>query len=1221
MTSPIRARFRRIAVIGALVGLVLAALVAAAPLVISGHRLGRVVGWMLPPLRGQVRVGGGTWTWAAVWAVARGRPGAIALDDVLIIDPDGERVFQARHLATAIQVDRQTSAVVLHDLRVTDAFWRMARTKDLRGIGFLTAFQRPAVPKLATASPASAATPALSFRIAKAQLQNLDAEFDLPGWALTLRQVAVARGQLAVSSAAHGPTAFTFEALDADARGGGMVAVIVGGRRLVLPFSSTLLARVATTAAAPDAIELDARAIKTGRSVSTLKGRFAGVFGPGTGPPSAELAVTIAHAADAVTAVAAGHPESAELTVDGEGAGLDFALSGPLAAPLIVADAHGFDLRFRGLLFNRTGFHLDSQPAARRIRLTTLAFDSPAGGRITVDGSLDRRLAGCRLGFDGFNVGPYLPAPLLPFAGGTLDGHLRAEVDLGRPMARIDDTDLVVTRPPHVAGPPVVRLVSATGPRASGRAVKRGAALRFAPTFLRDGTLTLPRITAALWGGRVTARGRIRLWDPLTSDWMPSPWFVLKVDAERIAFERIVGSDFAVGTVSLRAQARGTLQSLTLEASFAPHQRVRILGDSFSLPSTITASLDTARLEVAPLILHGQSGSALGARGRIELSGALALAVDVMGFPLRKLPGLSDIELPLDGQVQGQLRLSGTRGAPAVAGQLAIVDAHFQGRPIGGGTLTVSPIAQGGIRGRGQVIEGMMADGTLVPARGGVKGDVALTLRRLRLDPFLGGLPGGAAAAGIVSGVVTAHVAPAEPPSIDGRLSELTLLVTGPPLWAPGTATGTARPSVDFHSEGEVRVTAQARGGAMTLAPARFKGRAGTLELAGETKRGDAKGRVRAHLDLNELGELAKPWVERLGGAVDFEAEGSLDAAGLHPFLRGSIAVTSQARLRLRNLPIDASVAPGRIALTEVGATTRDLSVTLGRDTLLISGQLTRARNETPRLAVDLRGALDPRLVEPFARKVVRDIDGRLGLNAYIDGPVAAPRVRAHLDLGGTTFTLVEGAQRFSVPRGELSVDLNATERQVELRDLELRMGSQVRMILGGAAPSTAGTLAGHGTGQVGKLRLAREDLFRIIAVDLPARGTVHALPTPDVIIDDATFSLRLAGAPERRLVLSGEVEVAAAHVPEELRNRKKTLSRPALSRSPARVAMDRTQLDVHIHSRKGAVIVELDHAPDLTADVDLKIGGSVAQPRTEGKLKPAGVYSRIVMFVGELFR
>ena len=48
LTSPIRARFRRIAVIGALVGLVLAALVAAAPLVISGHRLGRVVGWMLP---------------------------------------------------------------------------------------------------------------------------------------------------------------------------------------------------------------------------------------------------------------------------------------------------------------------------------------------------------------------------------------------------------------------------------------------------------------------------------------------------------------------------------------------------------------------------------------------------------------------------------------------------------------------------------------------------------------------------------------------------------------------------------------------------------------------------------------------------------------------------------------------------------------------------------------------------------------------------------------------------------------------------------------------------------------------------------------------------------------------------------------------------------------------------------------------------------------------
>jgi hypothetical protein len=240
---------------------------------------------------------------------------------------------------------------------------------------------------------------------------------------------------------------------------------------------------------------------------------------------------------------------------------------------------------------------------------------------------------------------------------------------------------------------------------------------------------------------------------------------------------------------------------------------------------------------------------------------------------------------------------------------------------------------------------------------------------------------------------------------------------------------------------------------------------------------------------------------------------------------------------------------------------------------------------------------------------MVRDVDGRIGVSARIDGPVGAPAVRARLNVEQAAFTLVEGNQRLQVPRGAVALTLNANDRHAELRDLEVRLGTEVRAVIG---PSTEAP---------GKLRFAADELTRLTAVDLPVQGSVHALATPDVIVDDAAFALRLAGDPRAQLRLSGDVEIGAAHVPEALRNRKKPPASPAAARSPARALLERTQLDVRLHSRKGAVSVELNHAPDLSVDVDFKVGGTLAQPRPQGGLRPAGVYSRFVLFLAGLFK
>src|SRR5207244_2703017 len=153
---------------------------------------------------------------------------------------------------------------------------------------------------------------------------------------------------------------------------------------------------------------------------------------------------------------------------------------------------------------------------------------------------------------------------------------------------------------------------------------------------------------------------------------------------------------------------------------------------------------------------------------------------------------------------------------------------------------------------------------------------------------------------------------------------------------------------------------------------------------------------------------------------------------------------------------------------------------------IVVSGQLARAPVGPPRLALDVRGALDPRLIEPFARAVVRNVDGKVGVSARVEGPVTAPAVRARLELGGTSFTLVEGGQRFQIPRGALTLTMNASDRLAELRNVEVRVGSEVRATVG---PQTEPPRVGLD----GRLRFAADDLFRLIAVDVPARGTVHA--------------------------------------------------------------------------------------------------------------------------------
>src|SRR3569623_347329 len=95
------------------------------------------------------------------------------------------------------------------------------------------------------------------FRVESAELFDLDVDFALPGWALSLRRLH-GQGALALERKAVGPDRFTFTVFAAAPGGGGQLSVLDGTWRTTLPFSAARIARIAVEPDALDAIALDA---------------------------------------------------------------------------------------------------------------------------------------------------------------------------------------------------------------------------------------------------------------------------------------------------------------------------------------------------------------------------------------------------------------------------------------------------------------------------------------------------------------------------------------------------------------------------------------------------------------------------------------------------------------------------------------------------------------------------------------------------------------------------------------------------------------------------------------------------------------------------------------------------------------------------------------------------------------------------------------------------
>jgi len=917
-----------------------------APIYFRGDRFGKLIEDALPETRGHTHIGGGSWSWGTVIDLVRGRPAALDLEDVTVIDPESTEVLHVDRISARVEVHRQPTHIIIHDLQLSDVRWRFASMTKEKKVGFIAAFEGV---KKAARKPAK--TPgAFWLSIEGARLEHVEATFALPSWGLTLRDVN-AIGGLAIKG-----KLFTWEVKDADVRGGGRLRILGEKSGIVLPYERGRLDRVATDAADPDNIHLTANGVVTGASRTSGSGVFTGIYGisPASKHSGIEFDAHIENAADAVNAIAANRGLGRRVHVGGKAADLRLHFSQPFDRVAIDARARGFDVSADDIEARDVGAHVAAEPIQGRVRVDHLSLASPEGGRLEADATVDRLRIDATVTCARFAARALLPSALRPFAGKSLDGMLHARADLRVGDAELVRSTLVLTRGDGETGPQAVALLA--GP--STRAPPGATIVRLTGAKLSQGVLRVPRVALGMWGGTFAAEGRVALWDPDERHWLSPPRLDLTLQGSGIQIERLIGSSLATGALTFRAHAQGPTNDLGLAVDFSEGAGVTVLGERVRLPAHAALRVGEGGITLADFPLGGPGSSVLIVGGRIGLSGRLALDVGIRQFPIGRIPGILGTKLPVAGDVSGAVRLVGPVRLPAVNGELTLAGVSFAGYDLGGGTIKLSPEAKGAVRARGQLVNAIAVDGRLATRPSGLEGEATLTIAKLPIEPFLPTLPGKLTARGVVSGTAQARISPDRPATAEGRLTELALSVVSPP------ARGRPAGSFDVRAENEIVLRVKA-GEGLNLGPARLRSSLGTIEISGESHRDDLRASARGRLELTGLGPFMRPWLDRIAGSIDLDlaatARGTFDDVSVS----GTATVTAPLSLKLAGQGLEASV-PG--------------------------GQLRISKNVVDVVAL-------PVVVhaEAFPVAVVRRIDAKARVTGRVDGASARGKMSAHV--------------------------------------------------------------------------------------------------------------------------------------------------------------------------------------------------------------------------------
>jgi hypothetical protein len=805
-----------------------------------------------------------------------------------------------------------------------------------------------------------------------------------------------------------------------------------------------------------------------------------------------------------------------------------------------------------------------------------------AGPRAQLDLGVERNARlDAALQVDAVETDGVLDPALQPFLAGRMSGHLRAHVDVVKRVAALDEATLRLDR--SRPGPWPRRLTVSThapvGP--------------FPPNeldlFLKDarfeeGTLAVTEVRGMLAEAAVRGTFAMRLLDEGGALLRP-PHVSASGETRSLDLGRLVPGGLVQGTLTMSGQVRGPVDDLAIGARFPPGTSIEVVGLPVALPARVSARLLRGEQLLLPTVRLGDpEGGAVEVGGKMVFDGAIDAQLAVLRLPLDRLAAL--VGVPISGVIDSGLRVTGDARQPRVAGQVAFSQIRVGDTLLGDGAINLVP------QGRATLI-----DGRIVPALGvhgrldferGPALSARVDVRDLPLATFASAVPG-----------------------LTGQLSgQADVRASGRSVAADGTVESVALAYRLGKTELQLRSTAPARLRAaedrVVLEPLRLEGSGLQAVAEGRLERGGLHAGVRGQVALAALGPALQPVIKETAGVLQFEvrAEGAPRA----PQVSGQVSVREPLRVWPAALLVPVQVPGGRIDFDGRRIAARALALSLASVGVQIDGtaELAPVLGDT-RLDARVTGAVEGAALARRLPQLLGSGKGRATLDGRLTGTLAVPSFEGHADLAGFG-VMVPGAP----------VELKSADGRIEAHghtlstsNLTLDLAPAGRLQIGSPqAPAVVEVTSVDPPDVAG------------LAVRLRGRDLATAAQISGLRVHDLDLQLGLDHTAAGPLRIGGDVWIDGATLqPTEI---KTPPARGGASlRAGARVAKEifpDIQVDVGVHSRAGGLEVVVPYLPDLAVTLDCRVKGSLKRPKVDGRARGDGLYSRMVIFLVDLF-
>lgn len=1175
----------------------------ALPLYFRGPRLGRLIERLAPPLCGRVVVAGGRLDATVVFDLLFGWPTRMVIEGAALHGPSGDVVVGAQTIETRLRLGLRERSLEIEHLAIARPVFRFERARGRSSLeqalasapsreqagrceivaagsnGGRTGSKAAHGAKDAVGrgrpdpSPKRAGTLSLqnvSVRATDVRLSDASLTLDLSDWGLRLDS-ATAAGTASFTLGSDGVPRLRFDVRRIDATKGGTLRVGPVRRpwAATVPFEHVRIDRVAIDDAAPGTLLLDLGGADTGRSRLAGRARFENVFGWQQRGARDWMAIDArwTQVGDGFSAIRAAW-SSALSFLDLSDLDLEAKVNGPYMSPSANLRVHG-------------------------ARLDVTAH---------VDPDLE---AGVQAQFDALDVRPFLPRSLVPALGGKLTGHLEASgapgTTLGQARATLDELDLRLARSRPGPFPAELRLRKHGEPSTSGPDL---ADVIVGLVALEDGVLRVGGVRGRIYGGEVDGALSVALLDPRGSPQraprMIEPGFDGRLRVRGLDLGLATPKRVATGLVDLGLRVHGPGDELAIGLAFGGDRRLAILGETLVLPATAAAHvLDGERLEVPRLTIARLAGGALHAEGAVVADGDLRATLGIEHWPLGGLPGVRRSRVPLGGELNAALRLSGATASPLLEGEVALDDVRLGRTRFGSGGITLRRLPDGGASSATKALTskarthgppprfafaGRLVDRVTIAGQASLgrapSAEATVAVHGLAVD--VGTLPGITLPASLhalratvsASGHVTASPRTVE---FSGHLDALEL-AAAPRSGRPFVVT-TNRPTP---------VTIAPSGAA--LGPLTMSAPGIDLVIDGHGGPEHFSAQASGNVHLLPLSAWLPGSVRRLDGRVAFTAavEGG---SGLPLTTRGTLEITQPLLIVPERFLPGVSVRTGRVEVQPDHLAIHDLHLATFGGEATLAAELALPKDDAPasaRWSLDGHARLDElaRFFAPF----VSDASGTAHFALAASGPPLAPRLSGHVDLLGASTLFA------ALPTRLLASDarLTLTPRGAELRGLRITAGDG-RIEVGPDALSF--TLLG-----LRPLRFSVE--APIAATDIAATFPKARLALDDLDLHGQVTAARNAAGP---LTVGGHVQLDRAAL--RLLPRQSAAAprgpappRPSTPRPPR--PSQGPALDLRVVAPPGGVTLALPWIPDPSLGLDCRFEGPLGRPSSTGHVE-----------------